>query len=112
MGRSSALVCQSWVEGVAEADADEVEAEGADVDHETGDEDVLPLLAVEALGLVEHVAPRGSWHLDAETEETQGRLGQDDEGDRQRRLYQQNRRYVGEEVAKNDRSRRDADDAR
>ena len=91
------------VERVAQAVADEVDAEHREQDERArGSRAGARSTLVVALGVGEHVAPRRLRRLHAEAEEAQRRLGDDRAGDRQRHVHHDRPDAVREEVADDD----------
>src|SRR5690349_18670171 len=90
------------VEGVAQAVAEEVEGQDGDEDGQAGRQHEPRVDLVPARGRAEHPAPRRRRRLDAHPEEGQGRLEEDVGRDQQRRVDEDRRDQVGQELPPQD----------
>ncbi len=105
MGRSQGLPAVALgIEEVAEAVAEEVEAEEGDGE-EAGGEDQHPRVSLHPLSaFVEEDAPGAVWGLDAESEEAEDGLEENHGGDCERRVDDDRRKGVGENVSEENRA--------
>src|SRR5437870_2679797 len=108
----SAGAAQAWIERVAKGVTEEVESEHRAEDRESGT-DAHPPLEVRQVTdrVVDVLSPRGEGRLRPEAEERQGRLGEDRERGRERRLHDQSVGDVREDVPHHDTQRRCPDGA-
>ena len=92
------------VEGVAEAVAEEVDAEDGEGDGEAGPDDAVRGEGQERDAVVEQAAPGGEVGREAQAEEAQGALGDDRRGDVQRGGDHYGAERVGEHATLGDAS--------
>src|SRR5205823_5081778 len=99
----SAGAAQAWIERVAKGVTEEVESEHRAEDRESGT-DAHPPLEVRQVTdrVVDVLSPRGEGRLRPEAEERQGRLGEDRERGRERRLHDESIGDVREDVPHHD----------
>src|SRR5829696_7280134 len=101
-----------WIEGVAQAVADEVDRQDGDGQRHAGDDREQRLGRVERARFVEHVAPGRRLRRHAEPEERKRRLGQDVLRDPERRRHDDRSDHVRQQVAHDDPAARHADRTR
>src|SRR5215208_8332043 len=100
--KASPLVVGPGIEGLADAVAEEVEAEDGEEDRHPREEGHPPGRREVGLGLEEHRAPARLPGLRSEAEVRQGSLGDYGVAHRERRLYQQRRQGVRQDVVGHD----------
>src|SRR5215208_3432147 len=94
----SSLVVGTWIESFADTVTEEVEAENGEEDRHAREESHPPRRRQVGLGLIEHRAPARLPGLGPEPQVRQGGLGDDGVAHRERRLHQERRQRVWQNV--------------
>src|SRR5215213_5256199 len=94
----SSLVVGTWIESFADTVTEEVEAEDGEEDGHAGEESHPPRRRQVGLGLIEHRAPARLSGLGPEPQVRQGGFGDDGVAHRERRLHQERRQRVRQDV--------------